>query len=61
MHAARQGHGEDLARQRDVEWAVLGAGQAVGDRLVGERRGEEHRAIRFLAPQIAPDVLGRGG
>ena len=30
--------------------------QRVGDRFVGERRGEEHRAVGFLAPQVAPDV-----
>ena len=30
--------------------------QRIGDGFVGERRGEEHRAVGFLAPEIAPDV-----
>ncbi len=30
--------------------------ERVGDRFVGERRREEHRAVRFLAPEVAPDV-----
>ena len=36
--------------------AVRRHGQGIGDRLVGERRGEEHRAVGFLAPEVAPDV-----
>src|SRR5439155_829398 len=61
VHAAGERHGEDLAGQRDVEWAVFGAGQGVGDRVIGEGGGEEHRAVGFLAPEVAPDVGGRGG
>src|SRR6266568_1586227 len=61
VYAARQRHAEDLARQRDVEWAVLWTRQAVGDRLVGQGRGEEHGAVGFLGPEVAPDVGGRGG
>ena len=35
------------------------AGEAVGDRVVGQRGGEEHRAVGQLAPEIAPDVSGQ--
>ena len=60
---ARRRHGEDLPGQGDVQTAILGQRQRVGDRLVGERGGEEHRAVGFLAPEVAPDVgrHDRGG
>ncbi len=60
-NAAGHRHGEDFAGQRDVEPAVLWPRQGVGDRIVGEGRGEEHRAVGFLAPEVAPDVRGRLG
>ena len=59
--AAGRRDGQDLARQRDVQMPVRGHGERVGDRLVGQRRGEEHRAVGFLAPQIAPDVRRHDG
>ena len=54
--AARLGDGENLPRQFYIEEAIGRHRQRVGDRLVGERRGEEHRAVGLLAPQVAPDV-----
>src|SRR5690349_22203805 len=47
---------ENLARQGDVETPVRRHRERVRDRLVRERGGEQHRAVRFLAPQEAPDV-----
>ena len=57
--AGRDGHGHDLAGQRDQQRPVALRGEAVGDRVIGERGGEQHRAIGQLAPEIAPDVRGQ--
>ncbi len=54
--AARRRDREHLAGQRDVEIAVAQASPARRRSIVGERRGEQHRAVGFLAPQVAPDV-----
>src|SRR6185312_7922909 len=35
--------------------------EAVRDRLIGERRGEEERPIGLLAPQKAPDIVSQHG
>jgi hypothetical protein len=60
-HAPGQRYGENLAGEREVEFAVLGLRQGIGDRFVGEGRGEQHRAVRFLGPEVAEDIGGRGG
>src|SRR5258708_9245484 len=54
--AARVGHSENLLCKRGVQTAVLRHRDRVGNRFVRECRSEEHGAVRFLAPEIAPDV-----
>ena len=58
LDAAGRRDGQHFAAQRNVQAAVPGHRERVGNRLVGQRRREEHRAVCFLAPQVAPDVAG---
>ena len=48
--------GEHLARELDVDRAVAGLGERVGDREVGDGGREEHRPVGLLRPEEADDV-----
>ena len=48
--------GEHLAGEGQVERPVGRVGQGVGDRQIGHRRREEHRAVGLLRPEIPGDV-----
>ena len=55
------GHARDLAAELDQDRAMAPVVQHVGDRIVGQRGGEQQRAVDQLAPEIAPDVGGEHG
>ncbi len=50
--------GEHLARELHEDAAVARLGQRIGDREVGDRRREQHRAVGLLRPEEADDVRG---
>src|SRR5437588_334631 len=52
---------DDFPRQVGQERPRRRVRQHVGDRLVDDRCGEEHRAVPEFSPQIAPDVRGERG
>src|SRR6185437_11547085 len=60
-NALDRGDVEHFPGQRDEELAIMRHGEAVRDRLIGERRGEEKRPVGLLAPEEAPDVVGHPG
>src|SRR3989442_1757522 len=55
------GHAHHFARDLDVDVPVFRIGQRVSDGVIRERGGEELRAIRELAPKVAPDVRCHDG
>ena len=52
----RVGDREDFTGERGEKRATIRRGEAVGHGIIGERRGEQHRAVGQFAPQIAPDI-----